>query len=342
MRQAVTVAPRSIEVSDTAEEPTAGAGEALLAIASVGLCGSDLEMYKGTDPYSRFPARQGHEYSARILTLPDGYTGNLRIGDLVAVEPLLACSACIACRRGRPNCCVNLRVTGGQIDGALTELLAMPVGNLHPANDLDPESAAFVEPVSIGLQMVSRSGIGAGEQAVVLGAGPIGQAVLLAARDRGARVLAVDRIGTRLELARTSGAETTVNASREDVAAVIRGWTGDEGPVVVFEATGHTAVMRQAIDLAAHSGTVVIAGTPTDELSFPAMWLVKKELSILGSRNNAGLYGDAVRIVRNNRAAVKNVISHRFSLDEVGAAMEFAIGNPAQTGKVMITVNPQA
>ncbi|MBA2634963.1 MAG: alcohol dehydrogenase catalytic domain-containing protein [Chloroflexi bacterium] len=338
MKQAVTVAPRSIEIHDAPETEQLADGQALLAIVAVGLCGSDLEMYKGTDPISRFPCRQGHEFSGRILALHDGYDGEVRVRDLVAVEPLLPCGSCIACRRGHPNCCVNLRVAGGQIDGALIERFIMPVRNLYRADDLTPEAAAFAEPVSIGLQMVNRSGVVAGDRAVVLGAGPIGQAVILAGRDRGARLLAVDRIAQRLELARATGAEMTVDAAREDVAAMVGAWTDGEGPVVVYEATGATAVMRQAIELAAHSGTVVIAGTPTDELSFPAMWLVRKELNILGSRNNAGVYGEAVRIVRENQAAVHRIVTHRYPLHQVQDAMEFAIANPAKTGKVMITI----
>jgi len=338
MREAVTVAPRSIEIRNAPDADVIGPGEALLEIASVGLCGSDLEMYKGTDPISRFPCRQGHEYSARILALHDDYTGDLRIGDLVAVEPLLPCGSCVACRRGRPNCCVSLRVTGGQIDGALIERLVMPTGNLYLANDLSSEAAAFVEPVSIGLQMVMRSAIAAGDRAVVFGAGPIGQAVILAGRGRGARLLAVDQVPERLDLAHATGAEVTVDPRHDDLAEVIRSWTDGEGPVVVFEATGATAVMRQAVELVAHSGTVVIAGTPTDELAFPVMWLVRKELNILGSRNNAGIYGDAVQIVRENPAAVARIITHRFPLVEVQDAMEFAIANPAKTSKVMISV----
>src|SRR6266542_2890921 len=209
MKEAVTLEPGRIELRDIAPPAAPGPGEALLEIAAVGLCGSDLELFRGTDPYSHFPVRQGHEYSGRVLELGPDDGGRLLIGDLVAVEPLLPDGTCIACRRGHPNCCVNLRVTGGQIDGAFVERFTMPVANLYPANDLTAAEAAFVEPVSIGLQMVTRSAVQRGDQAVIFGAGPIGQSVLLAARDRGARVLVVDRLAARLRLAHELGAETT-------------------------------------------------------------------------------------------------------------------------------------
>lgn len=339
MKEAVTVAPGRIEVRETDAPPSPTGGEALLEIASVGLCGSDLEVFRANDPYAHFPIRQGHEYSARILEFGPGYDGSLRVGDLVAVEPLLPCGQCIACRRGHGNCCVNLRVTGGQIDGALIERFVMPSTNLYLASDLTAEEAAFVEPVSIGLQMVTRSRVQAGDHTVVFGAGPIGQAVILAARSRGARVLAVDRLASRLALAWELGAEATIDASTENDEAAISDWTNGEGPVVVFEATGATSIFRKALEVVAHGGTVVVAGTPTTEVSIPPFLIVFKELNVLGSRNNAGVFGGAVEIVRANRDRVRQLITHRFPLDDVQQAVEFAIANPHLAEKVMVTVS---
>jgi threonine dehydrogenase-like Zn-dependent dehydrogenase len=339
MREAVTVAPFTVEIREAPEPPAPGPDEALLAIAAVGICGSDLEMFKGTDPYSRFPCRQGHEYSAHVLEFGPGYSGPLTVGDLVAVDPMLPCGDCIACRRGRSNCCVNLRVTGGQIDGAFIDQFVMPVANLHRATDLSASEAAFVEPVSIGLQMVNRSGLGPGDHCVVFGAGPIGQSVILAARDRGARLMCVDLLQSRLDLATELGVEATVDASARDVGDAVSLWTNGDGPVVAFEATGATTVLRKALEIVAHAGTVVVAGTPTEEVSFPALWIVKKELDVLGSRNSLGLFGSAVDLVRRHRSLVQRLITHTYPLEGLQAAMEFAIANPAIAEKVVIAVS---
>lgn len=338
MRQAITTGRRTIEVGATLDPPAPGAGEALLSVASVGICGSDVAMWDGTDPYTRFPVRQGHEFSARIVQLGDGYEGPLRTGDLVAVEPLLPDGTCIACRRGRPNCCVDLRVIGAHVDGAFADLLVAPVANLYPADGLTPDLAAFVEPVSIGLQMVTRSRITAGDQAVILGAGPIGQAIQLAAADRGARILAVDRVRGRLDRSLAQGAEMAVDARDDRTAEAVADWTNGDGPVVVFEATGVAAVFRQAIELVAHSGTVVVAGTPTDDVAIPALALVKKEVDLLGSRNNAGLYQAAVDLVRRYPDRCTSLMTHRFPLDELQAAMTMALEQPAIVNKVMVVV----
>jgi L-gulonate 5-dehydrogenase len=336
MKQAVTTAVREVTISETDEPAQPGPGDVLVEIAAVGICGSDIAMWAGTDPYASFPIRQGHEFSARIATFGPGYSGDLHVGQLCAIEPLLPDGTCIACRRGHPNCCRNLRVFGAHLDGALTERLIVPAANLYPADDLSPELAAFVEPVSIGLQMVTRSGLGRGDQAVIFGAGPIGQAVQVAASDLGARFLSVDVVPGRLERALANGAEVAIDARDGDVRARAADWTGGEGPAVVFEATGVGSVFRDAIDIVAPSGTVVVAGTSNDDVAIPSLALVKKEINLLGSRNNAGLYERAVDVVRRHEERCEALITQRYVLDDVQEAMAFADANAASANKMMI------
>jgi len=338
MKQAVTTGVRRVEFGETVAPGAPGPGEALLHIAAVGICGSDIGMWAGTDPYAVFPIRQGHEFSARIAALGPDYGGPLRVGQLCAVEPLLPDRTCIACRRGHPNCCRTLRVYGAHLDGALTEQLIVPFRNLYPADDLTPELASFVEPISIGLQMVTRSGLEPGDQAVIFGAGPIGQAVQVAAADRGARLLSVDVVPGRLDRALANGAEVAVNSRDDDVSARIAAWTDGEGPAVVFEATGVGAVLREAIDVVANSGTVVVAGTSNDDIAIPSLTLVKKEMNLLGSRNNAGLFGEAVDLVRRHRDRCESLITQRYPLEQVQQAFEFGEANPALANKIMVLV----
>ena len=239
MRQAITTAERTIEIVDGPEPDGAADGQALLGVVAVGLCGSDLAMFVGTDPYTRYPIRQGHEFSARILALPRGYDGPLSEGELVAVEPLLPCGHCVACRRGRPNCCVDLEVMGAHVDGALCERLHAPLENLYPVGDADPQLAAFVEPVSIGLQMVRRSGLREGETAVVFGAGAIGKSVILACHAAGARVAVVERLEGRRNMALALGAELALRpGSSAELSEQLEDWTAGEGPLVVVRGDG--------------------------------------------------------------------------------------------------------
>ena len=337
MKTAVTVAPGRIEVVER-PEPTPGAGEALVRVERVGVCGSDLHAYHGTHPYARYPLVQGHEVAGRIAAIGGEYDGPLRVGDRVAVEPLLPCGTCYPCRQGRPNACVNLAVLGAHVDGALREWIAMPTRTLFAAGDLDAELTALVEPVSIGVQAASRGAIGPDDQVVVFGAGPIGQAVLLAAVDRGARVLVTDRLPSRLALARRLGAEATVEVGTEDLKGIVAAWTGGDGPGVVVDAVGAPEVIRAAIDLVASTGRVVIVGLSDREVSIPVVEFTRKELTIVGSRNNAGQFAKAVDLVRRRRDVVGALVTHRFPLARAAEAVAFADEHPAEAEKVMIEV----
>lgn len=337
MKAAVTVEPRRMEIQEVAE-PEPRPGEALVRIEAVGLCGSDLHFYLGDNPYCTFPQTQGHELAGTVMRFGDGYDGVLRVGDRVAVEPLRPCGACYPCRHGHPNCCTRLNVLGIHVPGGLTELYAVKATNLYAAGELDRELTALVEPVSIGLHAVVRGRVTAEDQVVVFGAGPIGQAVLLAAADRGARVLVVDRIASRLELARALGAELAIDTSRESAAEAIAAWTNGDGASVVVDATGVPALIRSAIEVVASSGRIVVVGISTEEVSIPVIAFTRKELNIMGSRNNAGVFGEAVELVRRNQEKARRLITHRFPLDQAPEAIEFALAHPAEAEKVMILV----
>lgn len=337
MRQLVTVSPERVELREV-PDATAGAGEALLAVESVGICGSDVHLYAGEHPYSRFPNVQGHEFGGRVLSLPRDYAGPIRVGQRVAVEPLLMCGTCLPCRRGRGNCCVRMRTYGVHVDGGLSDYIAVKADLLHDADDLPSELVVLVETMSIALHAVARARIGADDSVVVMGAGPVGMGILIAATRVGARVLMVDQLASRLALARDLGAERTVVAGNEDLPAALAEWTAGDGPTVVVEATGIPAVFESAVKLVAPSGTILVVGLSTEQVSFPMVELTRKELTIVGSRNNAGRFPAAVALVRAERERVSRLISHRFPLERAAEAFELARGSPGDVEKVIIDV----
>jgi L-gulonate 5-dehydrogenase len=341
MKAAVTMEPRRMEVREV-PAPTAGPGEALVRVEAVGICGGDLHLYVGKHPYATYPQIQGHEFAGIVQGFGGPYDGPVRVGDRVAVEPLRPCGRCYPCRLGRPNCCTDLAVLGAHVPGALVELIAVRTASLYPAHGLDPELGALVEPISIGLHAVVRGTVTAGERVVVFGAGPIGQAILLASADRGARVLVVDRLASRLELAGTLGAERVVDATRETPAEVIAAWTRGDGAAVVFEATGVPAVLRSTVDVVAHAGRIVVVGLSTQEVSLPVIEFTRKELTVLGSRNNAGIFGDAVDLVRRHQDQARALITHRFTLDQAPRAIAFALEHPDEAEKVIIRIGGDA
>jgi L-gulonate 5-dehydrogenase len=326
MRSVVTLAPRRLELRQTAV-PEPSPGHALVRVEAVGLCGSDYHIFDGTHPYAVFPQVQGHEFVGVD-------TGS---GARVVVDPLRGCGTCFPCTRGRPNCCVDITVMGVQVPGGLAEYVSVPVGQLVPVGDLPASVAVLTEPVAIGLHAVSRGGVAAGDDVVVIGAGPIGLAATLAAADRGARVLVADRIAGRLDVAAKAGATTVVDTSDADLPDAVAAFTGGAGPAVVVEATGVPALVRLAVDVVAHSGTVVAVGISTAEVGLTVSDLSRKELNLLGSRNSAGEFPAAVDLVARRADVVAGWVTHTFGLHEVPEAIAFARANPHLVEKVVIS-----
>ena len=341
MRQSVTIEPGHMEIQD-APEPVAGSGQAVVRIEAVGLCGSDYHLFLGDHPYANFPLRQGHELAGTIESLADDYDGPRKVGERVAIEPLIPCGTCFPCRHGHYNACASLKVIGAHVAGGLVDKLAVSASALFPAGDLSPELTALCEPMSIGCQAISRGRVTADDTVVVIGAGPIGQAVLLGSKERGAHVLVADRIASRLELAKEFGADVVVDTTTTDLATEVKRWTEGEGAAVVMEATGSPEVIRLAVDLVAASGIIVVIGLSDREVSIPVIEFTRKELNILGSRNNAGLFGEAVELVKRNRDRIGSLITHTCTLEEVPEVIRFAVDHPEQVEKVIVLFGDQA
>jgi L-gulonate 5-dehydrogenase len=233
--------------------------------------------------------------------------------------------------------CDRFRLIGIHVDGGLQERLTMPATQVFPIAENRPEVAALTEPVSIAVRTVHRARIEAGEPVVVLGAGPIGQATAIAALDRGARVLLVDRLENRLEMGRAAGAEAMAWTDHDAVVGLAREWAGDGGPPVVVDATGAPAAIRAAVDMAVSAGRVVIVGMGPDEVPLRVGSFTEKELDVLGtSICNRDEFAAAVALVERHRDRLAPLVTHEFPLDRAPEALVFAMENPTDVMKVVI------
>jgi L-gulonate 5-dehydrogenase len=318
------------------DAPAVSAGQARIDVSVVGLCGSDYHLFSGEHPYASYPQTQGHEFAGTVLELAPDYTGPVKVGDVVAVEPLVADGTCFACRHGHYNACANLKVMGAHIPGALADQVVVATSALYPVGDLDIELAALVEPVSVGLQAVVRGRVSTGDTVVILGAGPIGLAATLAASARGARVLVADLLPERLESARVMGASEVVDTSKSDLAEAVQAFTAQDGAAVVIDATGVPALIRLAFDIIAPSGAIVLVGISDREVSIPVIEFTRKEVNVYGSRNNTSLFGEAVELVRSHQNQLRTWITHRITLEEVPTMIEFAINHPESVEKMLV------
>lgn len=331
-----------MEVVDVEEPGAPGPGEVLVRPEAVGLCGSDFHYYLGDigtieDASSLYPRIQGHETAATIVELGPDAPAHLAAGMRVAVWPVVACGACYACSIGRGNACANISLIGIHRDGALQDRLLIPASQAFPVGDLEPALTALIEPVSIAVRTVVRGRVARGERVVVLGAGPIGQATALAATDRGAAVLLVDTLESRLAHGAALGADVLQVSPEDDLAAAAREWCGPEGPEVVVEATGVPALVQPAVELVAQAGRVLVVGLSSERAPLQVGHLPFKEIDLLGvSCCGADEFATAVDLVRRRGRAVAGLVTHEFGLEQAPEAMAYALGHPAEVMKAVV------
>lgn len=284
MKTIVLDEPHHFRLTDTPEPHPPGPGEALVRVRRVGICGTDLHAYQGRQAFFSYPRILGHELAVEISALAEGDTQGLKVGKRCAVLPYLHDGSCVACRRGKPNCCVNMQVLGVHVDGGMREFLKVPLELLLPSHNLPLDALAQVEMLAIGAHAVRRAQLARDETVLVIGAGPIGLGTLAFARRQAQRVLALDVSEQRLAFVSDLAIAEVIDG-RQDVRATLQDILGGDLPTTVFDATGNANSMMQAVSYVAHSGTLVFVGHTTSELRFDNPELHKRELSLLCSRN---------------------------------------------------------
>ena len=258
-------------------------GEALVRIRRIGVCGTDMHIYQGNQPYFTYPRVMGHELSGEIMEVGEGSA--LKPGDPVYILPYLHCGHCIACRAGRTNCCTSLKVLGVHIDGGMCEYLSLPETHLFKADGITLDEAAMVEFLAIGAHAVARAKVSRGSRALVAGAGPIGVGVAIFAGLDGAEVTVLDGREDRLAFSsRLDGVQHTIRVGEGDVERM-RDNTGGDFYDVVFDCTGSPKAMERGFGFVAHGGTYVLVSIVQGNISFSDPEFHKRETTLLSSRN---------------------------------------------------------
>ena len=316
MKAVICSEPGRLELVDRPKPGDPAEGWLRLAVSHVGICGTDYHIFQGKHPFLEYPRIMGPEISATVL---DGGESGLTAGSPVIVNPYISCGHCVACRKGKPNCCVAIRVLGVHTDGALCEEIAVPAGNVYPAEGLSLEAASTVEFLAIGAHAVRRAAMEAGSRSLVIGAGPIGLGTALFSRIAGHDVVLMDTAAERLAMARERFGFDGILVG-ETMARAIADKTGGEGFDVVFDATGYGASMEASFAHVAHGGTLVFVSVVKDDIRFSDPEFHKREMTLIGSRN--ALRADFEHVVSSIRAGdvpVDDLITHRTTLDAVPA-----------------------
>jgi 2-desacetyl-2-hydroxyethyl bacteriochlorophyllide A dehydrogenase len=338
MKTLVCTSPGNFEYQK-AGKPVLTKGHAIIKIKRIGICGTDLHAFEGTQPFFSYPRILGHELAGELIEF-DAAPG-FEIGQKVTFIPYFNCGHCAACRTGKPNCCVNINVCGVHVDGGMVEYLSVPSSSLINGNGLDYDELALVEPLAIGAHGVRRADVKAGEFVLVIGAGPIGLSTIEFARIAGAQVIALDINDGRLKFCKDKlNVPYTINALSPDVMEQLREITGGDMPAVVIDATGNQKAINKAFEYMAHGGRYVLIGLQRGEISFSHPEFHKREGTLMSSRNATRAdFEHVIDSMKKGLVDPLTYITHRVSFDEVKDNFESWLKPETGVIKAMVSID---
>jgi len=344
MKAAVLTDICQMQVMDVPEPKIEKDTDVLLKVEMVGICGSDMHYYE-TGRIGRqvieYPFIIGHECAATVKAVGGSVT-RVKVGDQVVVDPAVSCHECEQCRQGRENTCSNLRFLGcpGQGGGCLCEFLVMPQECCYPTNkEISLEQAVLCEPLSIGVYSVKQAHMPERASIAILGQGPIGLSVLLAAKvEKAQRIYVTDKIDERLKAARGVGVTWTGNPNNIDVVSKIFA-AEPFGLDVVFECCGQQEALDQAFDILKPGGHLVIVGTARKErIWFDVDKFKRKEFTIRYIRRQNHCVQQAINLIKRRQVSVDFMVTHHFPLEQTKKAFDLVAGYRDGVIKAMITI----
>ena len=341
MLQQVMTAPGVIEFREV-PIPEPKAGEVLVKIARIGICGSDIHVYHGKHPFTSYPVTQGHEVSGEIAALGEGVTG-LRVGQRVTIEPQVVCGKCYPCRHGKYNLCEELKVMGFQTTGTASEYFAVDAAKITPIPDtMSFNEGAMIEPLAVTVHAAKRFSELEGSKVAILGCGPIGILLAQSCKALGAsQVLITDISDTRLALAKSCGVDFAVNTKEKDFGDAMVECFGPDKADVIYDCAGNDITMGQAIKYARKGSKLVLvavyAGMATVDLAVLNDHELDLDTTMMYRHED---YVDAIRFVNEGKIQLKPLMSKHFAFTDYLAAYEYIDANRETTMKVLIDVDP--
>ena len=330
MRAALLYAPEKIEISETTM-PLLGLNEVLIKPICVGICGSDVSLFRGHRTPSAYPLLLGHEVVGYVTAIGDDVT-QIAVGQRVIVEPNYPCGSCAYCRSGRGNICPNKKSLGVTISGCFADQFVAPAEFVWPVPDtISDEDAVTIEPLAVSLHALWQSGAQIGDTVAVLGCGSTGLLLIQAAVSQGMRVFAHDIVESKMDMARELGAH--VNRS-PDISELWR----DEGVTSVFECAGATATVELALNAVPRGGQIILLGLSSSQASFTPLKFVREELRISGSiiYDHPNDFARTIALVEKKVLSPRKIISHTFPFKEISDALKLA--STGEAGKVLLTM----
>lgn len=337
MKSIRVIQPGKIELSQIAEPLIQNNSEVKVRVKAVGICGSDMHILHGSNPFATYPRTIGHEIVGIVEEIGDDVQ-NVKVGDRVAVEPIITCGECYACSIGKQNVCQSLEVMGVHRDGGMQEYLVVPSSRVHPfSSRLSFQTASLIEPFTIAAQATEHAKIKPNDFVYVVGAGPIGQMIAQVAKLRGGRVIVSDIIDSRLELVKRCGADYTINVRRQSEREELERITGTQGVNVIIDAAAIPQMLHKFTEILSPAGRLVLLGFSEEDCTVQQLNIVKKELEINGSRLQTNQFKQVIEWMEQGLLETSLLISHEFPFESVHEAIRVVESPEIDSVKVLLT-----
>ncbi len=336
MRILTCLKPGEFAYSDT-PAPELKSGYAMVKVKRIGICGTDLHAFEGTQPFFNYPRVLGHELAGEIVGIENH--ANYKVGDQVSIIPYFSCGTCFACTQGKTNCCTTLNVFGVHSDGGMSEFISIPIDSLFKDTSLNLDALALLEPLAIGAHGIKRAQIKPNEFVLIVGAGPIGLGAAAMASLAGAQVIIQDVNQNRLDFAKEKlHIPFSINPNQEDAFIALKEITRGNMPRVVIDATGYKKAMEQSFQYISHGGTYVLIGLQLDEISFSHPEFHKREATLMSSRNATREdFQWVADSIGQQKLDPTLFISHRIAFDDVAAQFPDLINPSLGVIKAMVS-----
>lgn len=342
MKEVVITGPKQYEIREV-PVPKPGDGEVLIQMKAAGVCGSDVHQFLGENPNAVFPRVPGHE-NAGVIVAVGKDVKNIKVGDHVVVDLVVACGECPQCKKGRRNVCRTVKARGSAIDGGWREYFAVPEHEVYLLpQDMPFKDAALIEPFAIGGHCTTRAGIQGGESVLVLGSGTIGAVILQTLKLKGCRVICADINDASLARAKEYGADAIVNTKTKSLKEAVQEFTDGVGVDVIFDSACYpgslTAVLEMGIP--ANGATIVPMGFCTAQEGITQAMINTRELSIIGTRMSCNQFQPTIERFAKHEYQLDGMVSHYIPFSQVGQVFENIIHPPKDMKKMVIVFDEE-
>lgn len=328
--------PFKVEIVEVPKPELENPEDVIIRITSGGICGSDIGIYNGTNSLATYPRLIGHEFGGIVESVGSAVIG-VKPGDQVAVDPVISCGHCYACKIGRHNVCRDLEVMGVHRDGGFAEYVKAPAKNVHLYHKKFDESLlGLAEPYTIGVEISKRAQIQKGDQVLIMGAGPIGICAMQVAKRNGAQVIMTDLVKERLEKAETMGADETVLVSEENLEERLDKFTNGEGIPVIVDTVCIPSSFEQAVQLACPAGRIVCLGLKNQPSSICMADITKKELTIVGSRLNNNCFDEVIAGFEDGSLEPQKLMTKAYNYKDIMEALNMITEHPKDVLKIVL------